>query len=143
MSRLKIAAMLAIALSAVSCSNSTSPSTTTTTAQQTVTDTFTGTLTRNGGTSFAFSVNAAGAVYATITAVTDSVTAAADTTTLVGLSLGTWTGSACTIVLSNDQALKGTTVTGAVSGTGTLCARVYDVGKVVNPLDYQITVVHP
>ena len=67
----------------------------------------------------------------------------ADTTTAVGLSLGTWNGASCNVVLANDAALQGTTVTGAVSGVGTLCARVYDVGKVTNPLDYQISVVHP
>ena len=58
-------------------------------------------------------------------------------------TIGTWNGISCTIILANDNALQGTTVTGTASGVGTLCARVYDVGKVTSPLDYQITVIHP
>ena len=134
MSRFPLAALVAAVLFNSACSNTpTTPSTPTTT---TVTDTFSGTLSRNGASSYAFSVSAAGFVYATLTTVADS-------TTVVGLSLGTWTGTSCTVVLSNDQAVQGTTVTGSVTGIGTLCARVYDVGKVASPLDYQITVVHP
>ena len=134
MSRFSLAALVAAVLFNSACSNTpTTPSTPTTT---TVTDTFSGTLSRNGASSYAFSVAAAGFVYATLTSVADS-------TTVVGLSLGTWTGTSCTVVLSNDQAVQGTTVTGSVTGLGTLCARVYDVGKVASPLDYQVTVVHP
>ena len=135
MRRFSLAAMVAAVLFNSACSNSPTAATTTTTPE-TVTDTFSGTLTHNGASSYAFSVSAAGLVYATLTSVADS-------TTLVGLSLGTWTGTSCTVVLSNDQAVQGTTVTGSVTGIGTLCARVYDVGKVGNPLDYQVTVVHP
>lgn len=135
MSRFKLAAAMALMLSATACSKSTvtSPTTTPTTS---VTDTFAGTLTRNGATNFQFSVSAAGVVYATLTSVADS-------STVVGLSLGTWNGTSCAVVLANDLAAQGTTVTGSVTGIGTLCARVYDVGKVVAPLDYQVTVVHP
>ena len=135
MSRFKLAAAMAVMLSAAACSKSTATSPTTTPAAN-VTDTFTGTLTRNGATNFQFSVSAAGFVYATLSSVADS-------STVVGLSLGTWNGTSCAVVLANDQAAQGTTVTGSVTGIGTLCARVYDVGKVVDPLDYQVTVVHP
>ncbi len=134
MSRFPLAALVAAVLFNSACSNTpTTPSTPTTT---TVTDTFSGTLSRNGASSYAFSVSTAGFVYATLTSVADS-------TAVVGLSLGTWTGTSCTVILSNDQAVQGTTVTGSVTGLGTLCARVYDVGKVASPLDYQVTVVHP
>jgi hypothetical protein len=136
MRRFPLAALFAAVLFTAACSNSTTAPTTTTTTTTTVTDTFAGTLNRNGASSFAFSVQAAGLVYATLTSVADS-------TITVGVSLGTWTGTSCTVVLSNDQALQGTTITGSVTAAGTLCARVYDVGKVANPLDYQITVVHP
>lgn len=136
MSRFKLTAAVAVMLSAAACSKSTATSPTTTTAPANVIDTFTGTLTRNGATNFQFSVSAAGVVYATLSSV-------ADASTVVGLSLGTWNGISCAIVLANDLAAQGTTVTGSVTGIGTLCARVYDVGKVVDPLDYQVTVVHP
>ncbi|MEQ1912350.1 MAG: hypothetical protein ABMA15_26245 [Vicinamibacterales bacterium] len=134
MSRFPLAALVAAVLFSSACSNT--PTTPTTTTTETVTDTFSGTLSRNGASSYAFSVATAGFVYATLTSVADS-------TTVVGLSLGTWTGTSCTVVLSNDQAVQGTTVTGSVTGLGTLCARVYDVGKVASPIDYQVTVVHP
>ena len=134
MSRFPLAAIVAAVLFNSACSNT--PTTPTTPTATTVTDTFSGTLSRNGASSYAFSVATAGFVYATLTSVADS-------TAIVGLSLGTWTGTSCTVVLSNDQAVQGTTVTGSVTGLGTLCARVYDVGKVASPLDYQITVVHP
>jgi hypothetical protein len=136
MSRFKLAAMLAVALSAAACSNNDTPVAPTPTPVS-VTNTFTGTLTRNGATTFPFNVDAAGVVYATLTAVTDS-------TIPMGLSLGIWTGSAlsCSTVLANDAAVQGTTLTGSATNTGQLCVRVYDVGKVVDPLDYQLTVVH-
>lgn len=135
MSRLTLAGLVALALTAGACGNSTTTTPTTPTPTS-VTDTFSGTLTKNGASSYAFSVSAAGTVYASLTSV-------ADTSAIVGLSLGTWTGSSCTVVLSNDQAVQGSSVTGSVTSAGTLCARVYDVGKSTTPLDYQISVVHP
>lgn len=135
MSRFTIAALLACAFSAAACNNTTTTPTTPTTATS-YTDTFTGTLNKNGASNFQFSVAAAGAVFATLSSVADS-------SVQVGLSLGTWNGVSCTIILANDNAQQGTTVSGTASGVGTLCARVYDVGKVTTPLDYQITVIHP
>jgi len=136
MSRFKFAAMLAVALSAAACSNGTTTSPTTTPPPASVTDAFSGTLTRNGASSFPFSVSSAGFVFATLSSV-------ANPAAIVGLSLGTWKGSACAATLSNDQAVQGTTVTGSVSGIGTLCARVYDVGRIEDAVDFQLTVVHP
>lgn len=137
MSRFKFAAMLAIALSAAACSNNDTITSPTTTTPVSVTDTFNGTLNRNGATSFPFNVSAQGAVYATLTSVADS-------TISMGLGLGIWntTTSTCSIVLANDAALQGATVTGSATNIGQLCVRVYDVGTVVAPLDYQLTVVH-
>ena len=122
--------------SGVACKSSTStvaPSTSTATV---VTDVFDGTLTPNGATTFPFNVSSSGTVYATLTTV-------ADPAALVGFSLGTWNGASCTIVIANDQAAQGTIVAGAATGVGQLCVRVYDVGKVVDPLGYTITAVHP
>lgn len=136
MSRFTFAGLVALAITTAACGNSTTTTPTEPTTATTVTDVFSGTLTKNGASSYAFSVSAAGIVYATISTIADS-------SAVVGLSLGTWTGTSCTIVLSNDQAGVGSSVTGSVSGVGTLCARVYDVGKSATPVDYQISVVHP
>ncbi len=136
MSRFKLAAMLAVALSAAACSKNNTVTSPTTTPVS-VTDTFNGTLNRNGAASFPFNVSAAGYVYATLTSVADSAVP-------MGLSLGIWntTAAACSVVLANDAALQGTTVTGSATNIGQLCVRVYDVGRLVDPLDYQLTVVH-
>jgi hypothetical protein len=138
MSRFTLAAMLGAALSAAACSNPSTLPTTPTTPAPIITDTFTGTLTRNGATTFPFSVATTGAVTATLTAVSDS-------SVVVGMSLGVWTGAAstCSALLSNDQAAQGTTIVGTASGIGTLCLRVYDIGRVVDPIDYSVTVQHP
>ena len=50
----------------------------------------------------------------------------------VGLSLGTWTGSACQVVIANDNALQGAIVTGTVTSAASLCVRIYDIGKVTS-----------
>jgi hypothetical protein len=139
MSRLTLAGIVALTLAASACSDNTptTPTTPITPTAPTVTDTFTGTLTKNGASTFAFSSNAAGYVYAALTSI-------ADTSVAVGLSIGTLNSAGgCATVIANDAAVQGTTITGSVTAAGNLCARVYDVGNVVAPLNYQITVTHP
>ena len=71
-------------------------------------------------------------------------TVAPDATTVVGLSLGTVNIlGVCQVVLDNPNATQGVTVTGQVNAVGTLCARVYDVGKLTDGIAVEITVVHP
>ena len=102
-----------------------------------VTETFSGTINRNGAATHIFVAQTAGPVTATLTSV------APDSAVAIGVSLGTWNGSSCHIVLANDNALQGAVVTGSASSIGNLCVRVYDVGKVVDATDYVVTVVHP
>jgi hypothetical protein len=137
MSRFTLAGIVALTLAASACSDSSTPTTPITPTAPTVTDTFTGTLTKNGASTFGFSSNAAGYVYAALTSVADASVA-------VGLALGTLNSTGgCAIVIANDAAVQGTSITGSVTAAGNLCARIFDVGNVVNPLDYQITVTHP
>lgn len=68
--------------------------------------------------------------------------AATITTTIVGMALGTWSGTTCSIVLANDVSSVGSTVAGTVQGAGTLCARVYDVGQLAAPTAFTIEVSH-
>ncbi len=132
-------ALLAWALWA--CGDSTSPTTPTSpspTTPATTTETFEGTLTPNGARTFTFTAGTAGTVTATLT------TLAPDPATPVGLALGTWSGTTCQIVLANDNAVQGTVVTGAVSGAGNLCVRLYDAaGTLPGSVTFTITVVHP
>jgi len=132
--------VVAVALSFWACggNSATSPtSTTTTTPAQTTTETFEGTLNPNGAKTFPFTLQAAGTVTATLTTVSP------DATVAVGLSLGTWNGSACQIVLANDNAIQGAVLTGSASAAGNLCARAYDVGNIVAPVSFVVTLVHP
>ncbi len=121
------------------CSNTT-PTTPTPTE---TTETFTGTLNPNGAQTFNFSVQAAGSVTLTLTSL--SLAGTADTTTSVGLMLGTWntTLMTCQVVLTNDKAFQGGFLVGASSGSGALCARIFDVGKLTANEDFTLTVTHP
>ena len=49
---------------------------------------------------------------------------------------------ACAVVLANDKATQGITITGTVNTIGNLCVRVYDVGTVSEPQTYEVRVVH-
>src|SRR5687767_48515 len=107
-----------VAMGAAGCDEETTP-TTPTTPGPTVTESFTGALTRNGAVTFSFTVGATGQVTATLTELGSSAIP-------VGVSLGNWNGTTCQIVLANDNAVQGTFVTGTMSGTGSLCVRLYD-----------------
>lgn len=103
----------------------------------TVTEVFAGELNRNGAVTHPFLAGASGTVVATL----DSV--APEAVATIGLSLGTWNGTACQTIIANDSAAQGTLVIGAASIASNLCVRVYDVGKIPALATYQVTVVHP
>ena len=85
-----------------------------------------------------FVVQRAGTVVAQI------VTLAPDSTAVISLSLGTWNGQVCQIILANDAATSGAlgVVTGTASTAGNFCVRVSDVGRLTAPTDYEIIVRH-
>lgn len=118
------------------CGNNNS-STPTTPTPTTVTDTFTGSINPNGAFTHTFTASASGTVTVTLTSVTP------DSTVNVGLGLGTWNGVSCQVVLANDNALQGSVITGQLTGGGSLCVRVYDIGKLTASLSYELTAVHP
>jgi hypothetical protein len=119
--------------------NTVTTPTPTTTTTPTVTETFTGTLNMNGGVTFPFTATAAGTITLTLASL------APDATLPIGLSLGTWTGSACQIVIANDAAAQTAVVTGTVTSAASVCARVYDTGKVTAaaPVNFSVSIVHP
>lgn len=134
--------LLALATSLAGCNDSTNntpttPTTPTTPNTPAVTETFNGTLTKNGGLTFPFTATAGGTVAVTLSSVADS-------SLQIGLSLGTWTGSACQIVIANDAAAQSAIVTGTVTSAASLCVRVYDPAeKVSTPVDFTVSVAHP
>src|SRR5262245_53821642 len=103
-----------------------------------VTETFTGSLGPNGAITHPVTVKTGGTVVATLMDVTP------DSTITLGISLGTWNGTTCQIVLANDKALPGGSVTGNVSTIGTLCLRIYDPeGHLTAVSNYSVDVFHP
>lgn len=135
-SRAGLALLVLATLGLAACDNTPNDTVTPTTPTTTVTETFTGTINPNGAATHSFIVSAGGTVTATLTTITpeDSV---------AGLSLGTWNGVICQVVLANDNAVLGNVVTGTVSSLGTLCVRINDTGKLTGATDYTITVVYP
>lgn len=133
-----VAVLLLMFVALTACNSNTLTTSTAPTAATTVTETFSGTLTKNGAATHPFTVSGAGLLTATLTSVTP------DSTIAIGLSLGTWNGSACQTVLANDKATQGTVIIGNASTVGNLCVRIYDAsGSIVAPAGYQIDVVHP
>jgi hypothetical protein len=125
-----------LAVLGTACGSSSTPTTPTDSDAVSVTESFTDTLTVNGAKTQPFTASRAGTVTATITALSP------DATVTVGLSLGTWNGSACQIIIANDAAVLNTVVTGTAQATGNFCVRVYDVGKLTAATDYTLAVTH-
>jgi hypothetical protein len=131
--------LVIVVTSAAGCNDKT-PTVTTptpTTPATIVTEVFAGTLSTNGASTYPFSATTGGTVTATLTTLTP------DTTLPIGLSIGTWTGSACQVVIANDNAAQAAVITGTVTSAASLCVRVYDVGKVTSPESFTVTVGHP
>jgi hypothetical protein len=101
------------------------------------TETFTGSLNPNGGITHPFNAARSGTITATLTSV------APDATVTVGLSLGTWNGASCQIVIANDRATQGTVVIGTGSSLGPFCVRLYDIGSLAETITYEVQVRHP
>ena len=131
-----VAFVLPLAMFAVACEGDIA-SIPTTPDPVTVTETFTGSVNINGAATHAFVTFATGAVTATLTSLGENPPAA------IGLSLGTMSGSTCSLVLTNDKAVVTSVVTGTVTTLGgSLCVRIYDVGSLTAPVPYEIRVEH-
>jgi hypothetical protein len=113
-------------------------STTTPTTTSTLTIDFTGTLTPNGSAPYQFATLAAGQVSIELMSLSP------DTTSVVGLELGVWDGTACQRVVHNDSVQVSTTVVADASTAGSLCASIYDsTGTLPRPEAFDIQAVHP
>jgi len=131
------AAAMTVAMVSAGC-NSNTPTTPTAPEVVTTTETFSGSININGGATHTFFTTATGTVTATLTVLDPAETGT------IGLSMGTWNGVSCAIVIASDKAVLTQVVTGTVSTTaGSLCIRVYDTGSVIGPTNYEVQVVHP
>jgi hypothetical protein len=138
MNRIKHLA-LAVAVASTACTNTDEPLLDPT-EPTVLTQDFSGTLTQNGAATFPFVVSVSGSVAAILLTLTP------DDTVSVGLGIGLWDGTACqsTPGIWNDGAVLGTRVIGQVTGSTSLCARVYDAqGTLPQPTEFTIRVEHP
>ncbi len=128
--------VLAPALLLGSCGSNTRVPTTPSTPPTSVTETFSGVLARNGSLTHNFTATSAG----TITAV---LTTLAPQGAIVGLSLGTWNGQTCQVVVVNDNAVQGTSVIGTATTVGSFCVRVNDsTGTLTQSAEYEVAVTY-
>jgi hypothetical protein len=134
-SRFHLAAFVLLATIAAACADDDLPNAPTPTPPVAVTETFEGTLTVNGAATYPFIVGQAGLTAAVLT------TLSPDTAT-VGVSLGTWNGQACQVILANDSATQSVSVVGEARSAGNFCVRIHDVGKLTAPAAYLLTVTH-
>jgi hypothetical protein len=105
-----------------------------------VTATFTGSVSSSGAATHTFSTSTSGSVKATLKSI------GTDNTLVVSFALGNVFGETCSLVLANDAATGGSVLgPGTMTGAGTLCARISDVGHIPagQRADYTIEVEHP
>ncbi|MBI3402018.1 MAG: hypothetical protein HY048_11410 [Acidobacteria bacterium] len=130
------AALLTMSMGTAACSDPTPPAAPTP-VTPTVTETFTGTLTLAGNNSHPFVVNQVGGLRLSLTGVSPSAA--------VGIGVGTpSTATGTCTLLANLTAVGGPGV--QMSGTATIaggyCIAVFDVGNLVESVNYTITVLH-
>ena len=147
--RATTAAILGLIVFGAACSHnstSTAPSTTTTTttttpAAPTVSESFTGTLPVGGFKFYSFNLAVNGTVNETLNSVSG---AGVPSTVQLGLGIGQPSGLDCAATIN---ATAGTTAakpqTTGTFGPGLFCVRVYDVGNLFAPANFNITIAHP
>ncbi len=126
---------LLVAISFMGCSSNSTPQAPTQPTPVTIVQSFSDSLNINGARTHSFTVDRAGTVSAQVKALSNQAAT-------LGVSLGTFNGVACAIIISNTAAVLNTTVTGTAQSTGQFCVWVNDVGKLTAGLDYTIDVTH-
>lgn len=130
-------ALMAMALSASACDEDPPTTPDPPTPPVINTETFTGTINPNGAQTQSFNTEASGTLTATL------ISIAPDSTTRIGLALGTWNGLSCKIEIANDNAQQGVSITGSASALGSFCVRIYDIGALTGNITYEVRVTHP
>ena len=138
----RVPLLMLIAGMAVACGDKNNSSTPTgpTTLPPVLTETFSGTLIKNSAFTHPFAVGDAGDVSVFLTVSVDASNP--DNTIPIGVSLGTWNGSSCAVVIANDNVAQGSSITGRATAATNLCVRVYDVGFVPGSANYELLIDH-
>jgi hypothetical protein len=127
-------AVLGAALVAAGCADPVAPATPVPVVP-TVTDTFSDTLLVAGSNTHQFTIGAVGGVKITL--------ASLDPGAAVGLGVGTPSAGTCTVI-DHVTAVAGKSVllSGTATVPGSYCVTIYDLGNLVEPAAYTITVLH-
>jgi hypothetical protein len=133
--------ILGVAVACGSDSSSSSLPTPSTPLPTVLTETFSGVLNRNSGYTHPFVVSQQGDVTVFLLTSTDSSNPSNDQIP-IGVSLGTWNGTSCAIVVASDNVAPGGSLIGHATAAGNLCVRVYDVGFVPGSDKYELLVDH-
>ena len=136
MNRNLFAAVVIFAVFAAACSDPIVPAAPTPVAP-TITDTFTGTLLQGGSNSHPFTVQQVGGIRVSITNI--------DPSAAVSLGIGTPSTASGVCLASSSLttvASDGAQLSGTATITGNFCVAVSDVGNLVEPVSYSVTVIH-
>jgi len=135
-----VVALVVLVVSVGCGSSSSSSSSTTAPSATTYTDTFSGNVATGGSNkdSNKFTVHQAGNISATITKLSPL------STITIGLGLGVYdnTNNVCNLQLFADNAKLNQVLAASVSVAGDLCVGVYDVGNIVDSVDFEVSVTH-
>lgn len=127
-------AVLGVAVVTAGCADPVAP-VSPTPAVPTVTETFSDTLLQLGANTHQFTVTVVGGVKVTLNSVEPGAA--------VGLGIGTPSFGSCTIVDKVETvASAGVQLSGTATVPGSFCVSVYDLGNLVEPAAYTITVLH-
>jgi hypothetical protein len=134
--------LTAVTAAASACNNNNnSVPTTPTTVPTVLTETFSGTLVKNAAYTHPFSVTDSGDVSVFLVQSVDP--AQPDNNAIpIGVSLGTWNGVSCSVVIASDNISPGASLTGRATAAGNLCVRVYDIGFVPGAANYELLIDH-
>jgi len=142
--------LIAVAAVASACDNNNNLSTPTgpTTPPTVIGETFSGTLLKNAAYTHPFSVTDSGDVSVFLLKSVDP--ANPDNNAIpIGVSLGTWNGVSCAVVIASDNIVPANTdnpsqgqLVGRATAAGNLCVRVYDVGFVPGATNYELLIDH-
>jgi hypothetical protein len=147
--RATTAAILGLMLFGSACSHSstssapsaTSSTSTTTPATPTVSESFTGTLPVGGFKFFSFNIAVNGTVNVTLNSVSG---ADVPSTVQLGLGIGQPSGIDCAATTNVTAGVTAAAPqTTGTFGPGLFCVRVYDVGNLFAPANFNITIAHP
>jgi hypothetical protein len=141
--RIVVSAALVGAVACDKAETPTSPTTTTpaaTIAEPTVTEEFVGTVTVGGSSFYSFTVEQNCTVQITLASVGGS---SVPPTVWLGLGIGTPGGEDCVTTSSlNTQAAASAQLSGTYA-PGIYCARVHDIGNLVAPATFTVSIAHP